>query len=107
MDLQGSFRWLKTSGVAIVGGGIATTVAAMMDPTKYHFPHDLFSGKLWPYFFAGVGMTFGALLIHSPLGQKVMTTYKESQAQLEADKKTIEDLKAQLKPPTGPPAEKP
>lgn len=69
MDTSGAKKWLKTSGLAALGGGIAAVVATAADPSKYHFPRDLGTGKMWPYFFSGASMTFGALLLKSPLGK--------------------------------------
>lgn len=90
-------KWLKTSGLAALGGGIAAIVATAADPTKYRFPQDLGSGKMWPYFFSGVGVTFAALLIKSPLGERAMTIYRDSQDQLKASQQTITQTKAELK----------
>lgn len=104
-------KWIKTAGIAALGGGLAGTVAGMMDSTKYHIPQDLFSGKLWPHFFMGAATTFGALLLKSPLGQKVMTAYENSQQQAKEDAALLDKVKGDLKagavgpaapPPTGP-----
>jgi hypothetical protein len=84
-------KWLKTTGMAVVGGGIASTLTAMFDPQKYNIVHDFGSGKLWVYFFEGAGVTFLALLVKSPLGQQVITAYEDSQ-------KSVEQAKAELKP---------
>lgn len=95
-------QWIKTTVVAALGGGAAAIVATAADPQKYRFPQDLGSGKMWPYFLTGIGLTLLGRWLHSSQGQKVMTDFKDSQAQLEADKKSLADLKAQFKPPTGP-----
>jgi hypothetical protein len=97
MDMQGVVKWLKTAGLAAGGGGVAGAFAAAMDPSKYVFPHDFGSGKLWKYFFMGAALTFGGLLIKSPLGQSMMSAYKQSQADLEASKRTVAETKAALK----------
>jgi hypothetical protein len=76
-------KWLKTTLMAVVGGGVAAAVTAAFDPQKYNIAHDLGSGKLWLYFFEGAGVTFIALLMKSPLGQQVMTAYKDSQASVQ------------------------
>ncbi len=94
--------WLKTTILAGLGGGIAAMFAAANDPTKYVFPRDFGSGKLWPFFFQGAAITIGALLIKSPLGQKMMTEIKASDKQirdaedkLQKDREELERLKAE------------
>jgi hypothetical protein len=89
--------WVKTTIIATLGGGIASMVAAAMDPTKWRFPQDLGSGKLWPFFFEGAGAMLLGLLIKSPIGQQLMTSYKESQTQLADGRQAIEQTKADLK----------
>jgi hypothetical protein len=89
--------WVKTTLFATVGGGIAAAFTAALDPSKYHFPADVGSGKLWAYFFEGAIMVGAALLIKSPLGQQVMTSYKESQAQLKESQEALAQAKADLK----------
>lgn len=104
-------KWLKTTGIAVVGGGVAGAFAAAMDPSKYHFPHDFGSGKLWKFFLEGCAMTLMALLIKSPLGQKVMTSFQQSQQQAKDDAALIASTKADLvqaaspSPPVAKPAE--
>jgi hypothetical protein len=117
MDKQAVMKWLKTCIVAGLGAGIASMVAALSDPTKYRFPQDLGSGKMWPYFLSGAAMTIGALLIKSPFGQQALTTFKESQTQLKESQGLIEETKTEIKasvtpapagpPPTGPPVPAP
>jgi hypothetical protein len=102
MDNEAALKWLKTALLAAAGGGIAAAVTAAFDPQKYNIAHDLGSGKMWIYFFQGFAVTFGALLLKSPLGQKVMTTYKDSQAQLKESQASIEATKAELKDATKP-----
>jgi len=60
-------RWLKTTGLTLVGGGIAATITQALDPSIYHFPEDLGSGKLWVHFLGGMVVAFVALLMKSPL----------------------------------------
>jgi len=83
--------------VAAVGGGIASAVAAFADPDKYSFPKDLGSGKLWPFFFQGAGLAVGALLLKSPMGQKLIGAFKSSQQQAQEDKAALESAKQELK----------
>lgn len=90
-------HWIVTTLVAMLGGGFAAGFTAMMDPSKYKFPQDLGSGKLWPYVFMGWGLTFAGVLIHSPLGQKVVAFTKQSQEQLEQSQKDLNQAKADLK----------
>ena len=45
-----AFKWVRTSALAAIGGGIAGSVSALMDPQKYQFPRDFGSGKMWTYF---------------------------------------------------------
>ena len=99
MNLPKINPWLKTTLVATLGGGIAGATAALMDPTKYSFPHDLGSGKLWKFFIQGALMVGGATLIKSPLGQKVIAEYKESQQTLKDGEQTIIETKTLLKEP--------
>jgi hypothetical protein len=91
MDTRASLKWIKTSLLAAVGGGIAAMTAAAMDPTKYQFPRDFGTGKLWPYFFSGMIVTFGALSKHS------IDEYRKSQEQLEADREALKKPEAQGK----------
>ena len=72
-------------------------VAASQDPSKYKFPQDFGSGKLWPFFFQGAILTFGAMLLKSPIGKKVMSSVKEGKENLEESKQVIADTKASLK----------
>lgn len=95
--------WLKTAIFAALGGGVAGSVAALADPTKYRFPQDLGSGRMWPFFLSGAAMTVGAMLLKSPLGQSAMKAYTESQEQLKADKALLEQTKQDIKASTKPP----
>jgi hypothetical protein len=88
---------ITTTALAALGGGAAAIVATLADPQKYRFPQDLGSGKMWPYFLTGIGLTLIGKVVHSQQGQKILSDFKDSQAQLDADKQTIEDLKAQIK----------
>lgn len=99
MDRQELKKWLKTTAMATVGGGIGAAVTAAFDPNKYNIRHDIGSGKLWIYFFEGFGVTLAALLIKSPLGQQVMGAYRDSQTQLAANKADVEAARKQFKPP--------
>jgi hypothetical protein len=108
--LQNAKKWTISAVVASVGGGIAGAAAAAFDPTKYKFPHDFGTGKLFPYFFTGAGLTFMGMLLHSPLGQKVMGAYKATQEQLAQSQLDLAQAKSELKsataakppaPPTG------
>ena len=38
LTLPNAIKWLKTTGLAAIGGGIAGIVSALMDPEKYVFP---------------------------------------------------------------------
>jgi hypothetical protein len=96
---QLALKWLKVSLLAALGGGIAAAFTASMDPLKYSFPHDFGSGKLWKFFFMGVAVTFGALLVKSPLGQKAMSAYKETHEKMAENKPVLEEAKADLKTP--------
>ena len=100
MDTKAAITWTRTAVLTALGGGIAAVVATAADPQKYRFPQDLGSGRMWPYFLTGMGLTFGGMLIRSPLGQKAMGAYQKSQAQMASDKAELEALKAQFKPPT-------
>jgi hypothetical protein len=62
-------RWFFISLFSALGGGIASSVAALADPTKYHFPHDLGTGRMWPFFLQGAGVTLAAMLLKSPAGK--------------------------------------
>jgi hypothetical protein len=97
MDIHPAIKWIRTAVVAMLGGGLAGGLSALFDPTKYRFPHDLGSGKLWKYVFMGWGLTLGGLLIKSPLGQQTMQAYRDAQAQLKADQEELEKCKAELK----------
>jgi hypothetical protein len=105
MDKQKLVTWLKTTGLAVVGGGIAAVVTTLSEP-EYHFPQELVSGKLFIHFLGGAAVTFAALLLKSPLGQQTMAAYKDSQAQLAQSKADLAAAKEALKsPPSGPPAQ--
>jgi hypothetical protein len=104
MDTKKTVAWIKTALISSVVGGIMAAIAAACDPSKYRFPQDLGSGKLWPFFLAGAGAMFGGMLLKSPLGQSALSTFKDSQAQLAQSKQDLADAKEQLKQtPTGPP----
>jgi hypothetical protein len=90
-------HWVITTAVAMLGGGFAAGFTAMMDPSKYSFPKDLGTGKLWPYVFMGWGLTFAGVLIHSPIGQKVIAITKQSKAQLEQTQQELNQAKDSLK----------
>lgn len=92
--------WIKTSIIATVGGGIAGAFAAAMDPSKYRFPHDFGSGKLWEFFFEGAVTVGAATLIKSPFGQGVLAAFKDSQKQLKEGKDDIAKTKADIKATT-------
>lgn len=96
MDEQ-TRKWLKTTAIAVIGGGLAAATTMALDPTRYHFPHDIGSGKLLIQFFSGAGITFLALLLKSPLGQQVMASYKETQIQMKGDQALITESKTELR----------
>lgn len=89
--------WVKTGAITAVGGAIAGIFSAAMDPTKYRFPEDLGSGKMWKYCFMGAGLTLGGMLLKSPIGQKTITAFLDSQKQLEQAKQDIEKVQTELK----------
>jgi hypothetical protein len=95
--MQSTKKWVISAIVASVGGGIAGAAAAAFDPTKYRFPHDFGTGKLIPYFFTGAGLTLGGMVLHSPLGQKLMGSYKATQEQIAQSQKDLEQAKAEFK----------
>lgn len=101
MNIPGAAKWVRTAIISCLGGGIAGAFAAAMDPTKYDLSHDIGSGKLWKFFGLGALLTLGALLLKSPLGQQVMSAYKDSRAQLEQNKADLEAVKNALKKPPG------
>ena len=88
--------WIKTTLLAGIGGAIASSFAALMDPEKYRFPHDLGSGKMWEFFIQGFVVTGGALLIKSPFGQNMLNAFKVSQQQLKESKEQVEQLRTEL-----------
>jgi hypothetical protein len=94
---QGAKAWFKTLIIGGFGGGIAGAVAAIADPTKYRFPQDVGTGKLWPFFFQGAFLTIGALCLKSPFGINLTTSLKDAQKQLRESKETIAETKAALK----------
>jgi hypothetical protein len=95
--LEKAKHWIITTVVAMLGGGAAAGFTAAMDPSKYDIRHDFGSGKLWPFVFMGWGLTFAGILIHSPLGQKVIAITKQSKAQLEQTQKDLDQAKADLR----------
>jgi hypothetical protein len=107
MDFAAIRKWVVGAAGAAFGGGIAGAAAAAFDPAKYRFPQDFGTGKLLPYFFTGAGLTLGGMLLHSPLGQKIMGTFKSTQEQLAQSQKELEQAKAELKSVGLPPPEKP
>ena len=90
-------KWIITTAVAMLGGGAAAGFSAMTDPSKYKFPQDLGSGKLWKYVFMGWALTFAGVLIHSPLGQKAIALTKQSKEQLDQTQKELNQAKDNLK----------
>jgi hypothetical protein len=106
MDRAKAIGWIKTIAIAMLGGGLAGAFAAAMDPNKYRFPQDFGSGKLWEYFAEGAITVGLATLIKSPLGQKTLAAFKDSQQQLGDSRKHIEDTKTELKESTTPPPQK-
>lgn len=94
---QDVIKWTETVLIGGLGGGIASSIAALADPSKYSFPKDLGTGKMWPFFLSGSAMTIGALLLKSPLGSKVVAQIKDSQSQLQESKQTIQQTKSDLK----------
>jgi hypothetical protein len=96
-------KWIKTGVIACLGGGVTAAIAAAMDPSKYQFPHDIGSGKLWKFFFTGAGTMLIGLLVKSPLGQKAISTFKETQEQLKDTQGTIETTKTEIKTSVTPP----
>jgi hypothetical protein len=97
MDKQATIGWLKTAAITAVGGGIAGIFSAVMDPSKYSFPADLGSGKMWKYCFMGAVLTLGGLLLKSPLGQRAVSAFKDSQQLLKDSKEAISAAQADLK----------
>ena len=95
-DLSQLKKWTITLVGSAIGGGIAGAFAAAMDPTKYQFPHDFGSGKLWKYFGMGAALTLGGAALRSSWGQKIMGSFTASQAQLAQSQKDLEQAKADL-----------
>jgi hypothetical protein len=62
--------WLKTTLVSVLGGAFTGTVAAALDHTKYHFPQDLGSGKLWEFCITGALTAGLSSLVGSPLRRR-------------------------------------
>jgi hypothetical protein len=91
-----AIRWGISAGISALGGGVAASVAALSDPSKYRFPQDLGSGKMWPFFLQGAGLVFVGMLLKSPMGQKVLSSVKESQGSLKESQQLIEDTKSDL-----------
>jgi hypothetical protein len=87
---------IKTVVIGAFGGGVASSIAALSDPTKYSFPKDLGTGKMWPFFLTGAGLAIGGLFLKSPVGQKVVLSVKESQEQIEQSKRDIQKTKDDL-----------
>jgi hypothetical protein len=100
-DIPAIRRWIIAAVGSALGGGITGAITAAMDPGKYRFPQDFGTGKLWPFFFTGASLVLAGMVLRSPWGQKVMGGYKETQAQLAASQKDLEQAKADLaaKPP--------
>lgn len=96
-QMEKAKKWIISAGGAVVGGGIAGAFTAALDPTKYHFPQDFGSGKLWKYFGMGAALTLGGMLLHSPLGQKVLGSYKATQEQLAQTQRDLEQAKSEIK----------
>jgi hypothetical protein len=90
-------HWIITTAIAMLGGGAAAGFSAAINPNEYHFPQDFGSGKLWKYVFMGWALTFAGVLIHSPLGQKVIAITKQNQAQLDQTQKELDQAKQDLK----------
>jgi len=109
MDMKAIVKWSKTALIAATGGGVTSAFAAAMDPTKYRFPHDFGSGKLWKFFFDGFALMFVGLLIKSPLGQKAVAGFQQAQAQAKEDAAMLDKVKSDItenavamRPPSGP-----
>lgn len=99
MDTRASIKWIKTAVFAALGGGVTASVGALADPTKYRFPQDLGTGKMWPYFLTGISVALGGVFLHSEWGRKLMGAYSDAERQAEIDRKELEALKAKFKPP--------
>jgi hypothetical protein len=93
---QARLKWIKTTALTVLGGGIAGMFSAAMDPTKYSLAHDFGSGKLWKYFAMGAGLTLGALLVKSPLGVSALSAYQQSQAQAKEDAALLDKVKKDI-----------
>jgi hypothetical protein len=92
---------VKETGIkavlACLAGGGASGIAAAMDPSKYHFPQDFGSGKLWPFFFGGVGATALGMFLQSTFGKNLMAALKMSQANLAQNQAAIAQTKQEVK----------
>lgn len=97
-----TWKWIKTTLIAVLGGGLAAALAAAFDPQKYDIRHDIGSGKLWQFFLEGAGAMLVGLLIKSPLGQQALTSFKDSQQQLQEAKASLEQTKTDLKSSVAP-----
>jgi hypothetical protein len=104
--MQEAKKWIISSIAASITGGISAAITTAMDPAKYKFPQDFGSGKLWPSFLAGTGAVFLGMLLRSPMGQKLIGTYKDTQAQLAQNQKELDQAKAEIKSAGLPPPEK-
>jgi hypothetical protein len=97
MDKDELMTWTKTAVIAALGGGIAAIVATAADPTKYHFPRDLGTGKMWPFFLEGIGLTLGAMLLKSPLGKHVMGAVQKAKDNAAENQAALEKAKNDLR----------
>ena len=88
---------IKTVVVGGLGGGIAATVAMISDPAKYRFPHDLGTGKAWPFFITGAATGIGGMLLQSPFGQQMLTEITSARTDLKRAEASIAEAKAKLK----------
>ena len=89
MDWVKIKRWIITTGGIVLGGGIAGAFTAALDPTKYRFPHDFGSGKLWEYFGEGCALTFGGCILNSPWGRRIMSGFQQTQKEIQEAKDNL------------------
>jgi hypothetical protein len=93
MKLSKVMRWVLSTVVAMLGGGLAAIVPIVSDRSKYKFPEDFGSGKLWPYILMGWFLTFAGILLKSPVVKKAMDFSDQSEEQLEKAQHDLDKAK--------------
>lgn len=88
-------HWLKTTIVAAGGGAVSSLTAVLFTPGG-GFSFSLTNKPMWIDAIKGAVIAVAALYIRSPMGQKLLADFEQSQAQAKQDAAMLDQVKGDI-----------